>query len=211
MIAAQEDERRRLARELHDDASQRLALIEMEVDRLSHLPVSEEIHSGLERIRRQTDSLSIHLRDLSHKLHPSALVHLGLAVALLNLVDQYRKQNLDISFSSREVRDSVPVELATALYRIAQEALRNALKHAPEAPVHVQLTEEADELHLEIQDAGPGFDLPEVRGAGGGLGLLSMRERARLAGGTLLVTTHPGEGTTLHVRLPLDKLGGSDR
>ena len=139
---------------------------------------------------------------MSHRLHPSIIADLGLEAALRSLVEQEREAGLDIGFSARNVPASIPLESATALYRIAQEGLRNASKHAPGAAVRTTLSHDKGELQLRIQDTGPGFPPVEVRHRGE-LGLISMQERARLAGGHLLLSSHSGEGTVLLVRVPL--------
>ena len=202
LLTAQEEERRRLARELHDDASQRLALLDMQAQHLAQLPASDEMRSGLVRLRGQADLLSCTLRDLSHRLHPSELEHLGLTAALRSLVNQYQAQGLDVSFSLRNVTGLVPLEAATALYRITQEALHNILKHAPGTSAQVTVEQDADQLHLLVQDNGSGFDLEQGKRAGG-LGLLSMQERARAIGATFTVEPQPGSGTAVRAHVPL--------
>lgn len=202
LLTAQEEERRHLARELHDDASQRLALFAMECQRLLLQPASEEICAGLQRLRGQADLLSSTLRDLSHRLHPSELEHLGLPSALRSLVEQYHQNGLDVSFYLHNLTAPVPLEPATALYRIAQEALHNVLKHAPGAAAQVELTQEQNHLHLIVQDSGPGFTLEQAQ-ISGGLGLLSIRERADSIGATFSATTEHGQGVTLRVVVPL--------
>ena len=204
LIKAQEEERRRVARELHDDLNQRAGLAEMELDRIETLlPAQDQtMRKILAEARQQITRLSAGLREVSHRLHPSVVEDLGLPPALRALVNEYHENGVDVSFAGNSAAPDLPLDAATALYRIAQEALRNALKHAGGAPVRVVLEEMAGEVCLTVEDSGPGFDLDSVRGKGG-LGLLSMQERARLAGGSLLLRTRPGSGATILVRVPL--------
>ena len=210
LMTAQEEERRRVARELHDDLGQRTALAEMELERISAVvpPQNEIAHQVIRRVHEQITELSTALREVSHRLHPSLVEHLGLAAALRALVDEYCLSGGDASFVTHEVTPDLPRNAATALYRIAQEALRNASKHAAGAPVRITLMHRREQLQLKIEDAGAGFDPIQVRRKGG-LGLLSMQERARLAGGSLLLRTRPGKGTLLLVRVPMTDLSSN--
>lgn len=204
LMTVQEDERRRVARELHDDLAQRAGLAEMELDRLVPL-VSGNHHEAQETLRRMRGhlmELSTGLREVSHRLHPSIIADLGLSAALRALADEHREHGGEAGLTVREVPSAIPLDVATALYRIAQEALRNVIKHAREAPVQITLTGKDQGLYMAIEDAGPGFDLDKVREKGG-LGLLSMQERARLVGGSLLLRTRPDDGTLIVVRVPL--------
>jgi PAS domain S-box-containing protein len=204
LMTAQEEERRRIARELHDDFAQRTVMIEMQAERLAQRLSSAdgETQQMLSHLRVQVVSLSHGLRETSHRLHPSTLEDLGLSVALRSLVTDLQERDHDVSLKVQDLVTPIPLETATALYRITQEALRNAAKHAANAPVHINLCERDGELQLTIEDAGPGFEGNQVR-VKGGLGLLSMQERARLVSGTLLLRTAPGQGTSLSVRVPL--------
>jgi PAS domain S-box-containing protein len=203
LMTAQEEERARVARELHDDFAQRLALLGIEAERLLQYAVLDDVRSGLERIGVRAAELSDNMRTLSHRLHPAVVEDLGLVLALRALAVEWRSEGIEVSFGHRAVVEPVPLPTATCLYRIAQEALRNAGKHAPDAAVRVQLAQESGELKLVIEDTGPGFDVSEAKERGG-LGLLSMKERARLAGGTLEIETRSGDGTRVIVRLPRD-------
>lgn len=204
LLSAQEEERRRIARELHDDLGQRMALLSYQLDDLTKKlpPVSAALDTALQNIRHSIEALATSLRDVSHRLHPSILTDLGLPAALRALVAEQREQGQEVSLTLQDLPDHIPWELATALYRISQEALRNAAKHAAEAPIHLTLQGRAEELKLRIEDAGPGFDLQVIRGQRG-LGLLSMQERARSVGGSLLLRTQQGQGTLVLVRVPV--------
>lgn len=199
---AQEDERRRVARELHDDLGQRVALLQFEAERLCQAARVPEVRAGLKRFIKEAERFSADLRTLSHRLHPSLLEELGLGAALRSLVADYRRQGIDVTLSLGEISGRASLDVRTSLYRITQEALRNAWKHAPSSAVHIQLLEENGQLELTIEDTGPGFDVSLAR-ATGGLGLLSMQERARLVGGSLFLKSHPESGTTLIARVPI--------
>jgi PAS domain S-box-containing protein len=205
LIAAQEDERRRVARELHDDFGQRAALMSWRVAELRKITgkMSATAQKEVDLLQEELNRLASGLRDVSHQLHPSVVADLVLAAALGEIVEQHRAQGVDVSIVTRELPGSIPAELGTGLYRIAQEALRNAVQHAPEAPVLITLSFDAGVLQLKIEDPGPGFDLGKVRETGGGLGLLSIQERARLLGGVLVIRTAPDEGPEITVRLPV--------
>jgi PAS domain S-box-containing protein len=200
LMAAQEQERNRIARELHDDLGQRTAWLGLKTAALqSKAPT--DLGEEIEALRQGLIELSSGLREVTHKLHPTVIEDLGLPVALKSLVNDLRAQDAAISATIDEL-PGLSVEVATALYRIAQESINNALKHAPSSPVSVRLWQEAGNVHLSIRDRGLGFSLADIRQKGG-LGLVSMQERARLVGGTLLLSADPGKGTTVLVRVPL--------
>ncbi len=203
LFTSQEDERRRVARELHDDVSQQLALLQIELDqcyqRFSKAP--DQVHNSLGKLRDRTASLSDEVRRISHRLHPSILEDLGLPHALKALVEEFaEREGMLASFSRRDVPAEVPNQVAATLYRIAQEALRNVSKHAGKTHAKVTLEGTDSGLRLAITDLGEGFD-PED--APRGLGLISMAERARLIHGTFSVQSALGKGTTVTVEVPL--------
>lgn len=200
LMTAQEQERTRIARELHDDLGQRTALLGMKVNRL-HAKAPAGLDHDFDSLRFDLTQLANSLREVSHKLYPSAISDLGLATAIQALVDDLRAQNVKIQLKV-ETRSQLSPEASTALYRIVQEALQNARKYAPKALVTLRLWQEGESILLSVRDSGTGFSLAEVRGKGG-LGLISMQERARLAGGTLKLTSEPGEGTEVLVQMPL--------
>jgi two-component system, chemotaxis family, CheB/CheR fusion protein len=204
LMTAQEQERRRLARELHDDLGQRLAMLSMRTDSaLAQVHKNpEEIEKLLQAIRADLLVVNEGLREMSHKLHPSMIEQLGLVAALRSLSVSYRENGSEISCWLPDQVPDVNLDTATALYRIAQEAIRNAQQHARGTPIHITLTAQDNSLRLAVLDAGPGFDLAHAR-LGGGLGLLSMQERARLVHGTFLIKSHPGDGTEVLVIVPV--------
>ena len=204
LFNAQEEERQHVARELHDDVSQRLSLLAQDLETAAGVSPGSDRLAGLDALRAQLQSLNTDIRQISHRLHPSILTDLGLTAALRALVDEFgKRENMPVNFVSLNVPELAPQPAVTALYRITQEALRNVVKHAGKTHVKVMLEGRENGLHLEILDLGQGFDLdteyPRV-----GLGLISMKERARLAGGELTITSALGRGTTVCVDVPLD-------
>jgi signal transduction histidine kinase len=202
LIAAQEEERGRIARELHDDLAQRTAAMDIELERLTPL-LLPSAEGAFSTVRKHLAELSADLRKVSHRLHPTVIADLGLPAALKELVHEFNDAGGNALFvGPNETTPGMSVEQATNVYRIAQEALHNARKHAPGSRVRVVFARKDQQVRLSIKDTGPGFNLDEIRrGRGRGLGLLSMQERARLAGGNLMVRTKPGGGTriTLHL------------
>jgi len=206
LLSAQEEERRRLARELHDDFQQRLALLEIGLSGLrQNLPANPmQTRAELNRLEREVGQVSNEIRRLAHQLHPAILDNLGLRIALTRLAEDFQNGgSRQIRVETQNVPDDIPRETATALYRIAQEALRNVAKHAGTASVAMSLVGAPDGLCLTVQDDGAGFTASDVRFRGG-LGLISMHERARLVGGTLNLISSPGQGTTVEVLVPIE-------
>ena len=202
LLTAQEDERRRIARELHDDFSQRLAGLDIRVtDVRKELPEDAiAAKKRLEELRDDIRLLSTDVRSLSHRLHPSVLDDLGLAVALRTLVKDW--EGVLVFRITENVPEDIPREVSYAIYRIAQEALRNVQKHARGTSVTVTLSMTSGRLRLVIEDRGPGFDLGD-RAADRGLGLVSMQERALLVAGQLVIDSKIGRGTRIDVQVPL--------
>ncbi|MGH9562062.1 MAG: CheR family methyltransferase [Terracidiphilus sp.] len=203
LFTAQEEERQYVARELHDDISQRLSVLRMLLDEIS---ISEQRKADYERLqtaRQQVDSLNNDLRTISHRLHPAILNELGLSESLKALVHEFGEyENMPATYSKKNVPDDLPQQAATSVYRIAQEALRNVSKHAGKTHVKVTLSGAQNLLRLKVEDFGVGFD-QDADAWSGGLGMISMQERARLAGGQLKVQSALGQGTTVVVEVPL--------
>jgi two-component system CheB/CheR fusion protein len=205
LLTSQEEERRRVARELHDDFTQRLAVMEMETAEISKNiggdPEAAKTH--VEQLRRKVVELADDLRCMSHQLHPSMLEDLGLASALRSLIDEFgRREGMITTFFAQNVPEEIAIDVTIVLYRIAQEALHNVAKHAGKTHVKVILRGTEDGLELQIADSGHGFDL---EGAREGLGLVSMEERARLIGATLTIESVLGQGTKILVSVALHK------
>ncbi|MGI8959507.1 MAG: CheR family methyltransferase [Bryobacteraceae bacterium] len=202
LFTSQEEERRRVARELHDDISQQLAMLANDLEQLrQNIPPPEaEMRNRLAALREGAAALSDELRRISHALHPSILEDLGLPVALRSLVTEFaERESMPSNFTHRNVPDVLSREVSATLYRITQEALRNVAKHAGRTHVRVSLIRKNSALRLTIRDLGEGFDPSETRG----LGLISMEERARLVGGSFRISSALGEGTTVQVQVPL--------
>jgi two-component system CheB/CheR fusion protein len=203
LIAAQEEERGRIARELHDDLAQRTAVIDLELERLVPL-LLPSAKGALSPVREYLAELSAELRKVSHQLHPSVIADLGLPAAVKQLVQEFNDAGGDARFVGRgETLPGLSAEQATNLYRIAQEALHNARKHAPGSRVRVVFVTTDQQVRLSIEDTGPGFNPDEIRN-GPGLGLSNMEARAKIVGANLRVRTKPGGGTriTVQIRTP---------
>jgi PAS domain S-box-containing protein len=208
LIEAQEHERARIARELHDDINQRLAMLAVELEQLKENP--SEVGSRVQELRRQTTEMSNDVQALSHDLHSSQLEYLGAVAGMKGWCKEFGdRQGMQID-CRHDVRSTLPTEIGLCLFRVLQEALHNAAKHSGEKRIEVQLREEPGEIHLIVSDSGRGFDVEAVK-QGKGLGLTSMRERVRLVDGTFVIDSKPMGGTTIHVRVPLDSEHASQR
>jgi PAS domain S-box-containing protein len=204
LVEAQEQERTRIARELHDDINQRLAMLAVELGQIreNHPELPSEVLSAVLELRRQTTEISDDVQALSHDLHSSQLEYLGLVAGMKSWCGEFgERHRMQIDYR-HDVGSSLPPEIGLCLLRILQEALHNAAKHSGVKQIEVQLREEPDEIHLIIHDSGRGFDVEGVK-QGKGLGLISMRERVRLVDGTIAIDSKPMGGTTIHARVPI--------
>jgi len=205
LIGAQETESKHLARELHDDFGQKLAVLGMEMAALADRAASndQELRLRLLELTAQIGACSKDIHHISRRLHPAFLDDLGLALALKNecaaFSDQY---GIPTRFDPNAIPPSIPDDISLCLYRVAQECLRNAGQHAKAANVRIGLSGGPDEIAMEIADAGTGFDLKKIKGKGR-LGLISMEERVRLVNGAFSIRSQPGKGTLVEVRVPL--------
>lgn len=205
LIETQENERRRIGRELHDDINQRLALLAVELDRLTQkLPASpDEVRTKLRSIVARAQELSSDVQRLAYRLHPSKLEHVGLAATLKNFCREFAQPNdFRIRFNASGLPTSIPIDTSLCLYRVVQEALRNVVKHGGVDEAQVELTGGPAEVRLCVSDSGNGFDPASVK-EHRGLGLVSMRERLHLVGGTLSIQSQPRHGTRIEARVPL--------
>lgn len=205
LLTAQEDERRNLARELHDDVTQRLALLSIELGRLAvEWPNSKTgPRPRLEELQQQALRASSEVRRLSHGLHPSVITDFGLSVALEEFCDEFEKgQGIRVRFEGPVEDSRLNDGAATCLYRIAQESLRNAVVHghATEVRVALQITQNA--IQLSVDDNGSGFSNDAIQNRKG-LGVVSMMERIRLVNGTLAITSEPAHGCHVLATVPL--------
>jgi signal transduction histidine kinase len=204
LIHAQEEERSRIARELHDDINQQLALIGIKIQRLMQdLPKTDaSVHARLEEIWEKTHDASQDVQRISHRLHSSKLQLLGLVVALRGLFQEFTLQ-YQIAGETQfgDVPTVVESEVSLTLFRVAQEVLRNAGKHSQAKNIRMELTAETGGLLLRITDDGVGFDVGEKPNFG--LGMISMEERLRLVNGRLSIWSRRGLGTQVEARIPL--------
>ena len=200
LIEAQEQERSRIGRELHDDVNQRLAMLALELEQLQQNP--SEVESRVQDLRKGVSELSSDVHTLSHDLHSSKLEYLGVVAGMKSWCKDFAaRQKIEIDFKS-DVDNALPLEVGLPLFRVLQEALHNALKHSGVRRVGVELREDSSEIHLVIGDLGRGFDVESAL-QGKGLGLTSMRERVRLVSGMIAIDSKPNGGTRIHVRVPL--------
>jgi signal transduction histidine kinase len=204
LLHAQEEERRRIAREMHDDWTQRLAVLSIDIAKLEkYIGAPEKALPLLRTMQEQLVGLSEDVHALSRQLHPSILDDLGLVEALRSECASFsRREGIAVVYRPEEVPTTLPKDVALCIYRVAQESLRNLAKHAAVNEAWVCLIATGPELLLRVQDKGVGFDPAGVRSEPG-LGLSSIEERVRLIQAKLSVTSAPGQGTTVEVRVPL--------
>jgi signal transduction histidine kinase len=199
LIEAQEQERHRIARELHDDINQRLAILVLELEQMRDIPPA--VRSRLQELRKQAVEISDDVQALSHELHSSKLQYLGVVAGIKSWCKEFgARQKIEIDCRT-DVSSVVPLEIGFSLLRVLQEALHNALKYSGVGRVEVQLREYSGEIHLIVSDLGRGFDVQAAM-QGEGLGLTSMCERIRMVNGTIAIESKPMRGTTIHVRVP---------
>jgi PAS domain S-box-containing protein len=208
LVQAQEQERARISRELHDDINQRLAMLAVGLSQLGENP--SEMQSRLEELRNETMELSTDVQALSHDLHPSKLEYLGVVAGIRSWCKEFaQRHDMGIDFKT-DVSSGLPAEIGICLFRVLQEALHNAIKHSGVKRVEVRLMEQSDQVCLLISDSGKGFDVDSAM-QGKGLGLTSMGERVRLVNGTIAIQSKPMGGTTIEVRVPLESQHSSQR
>jgi len=210
LITAHESERARIARDMHDDFNQQLAALSIQLSALRRGSSGGgvEMAEALGELQQRTVALTDQIRTFSRDLHPAVLEHIGLAAALRSLCSQFAdREGLRLQFIAADDLGPVPHDVGLCVYRIVQEALRNVVSHAGVPDVSVSLRRAGEQLELSISDRGRGFE-PSAAFARGGLGLPSVDERVRLVGGALTITSAPGRGTLLDVRIPV---GAADR
>jgi signal transduction histidine kinase len=205
LINAQEEERKRIARELHDDFNQRLAALSVDLECMEQNPISlpEPAVQQLASIRGRVGQLSDDLHDLAYGLHPSLIDHAGLESAMKDHVTEFTKRTgLPVMFAARKVPRAISQELSTNLFRVMQESLQNVKKHAQATDVTVRLSGSSRGIGLSVRDNGKGLDLEVKDKRATGLGLVSMQERARGLGGFLRIHSRPGQGSKVCVWIP---------
>jgi PAS domain S-box-containing protein len=204
LIEAQEKERSRIARELHDDICQRLALLSIEIaqaDRASMGSIAGT-KGNLEEIRQHCSAIARDVQSLSHQLHSSQLDYLGVVTAIRAFCGEFSKQHqVSIEFTERDVPKHLPKDISLCLFRIVQESLHNAVKYSGTNRFSVALSATDREVQLVVQDAGAGFDVEEAK-KNRGLGLVSMQERIHLVRGRFFVESKPGQGTRVFAAVP---------
>ena len=203
LLISQEAERSRIARELHDDLSQQMAVLTTDLKLLSGVGQDWDGQAGTlarEALERaQCMARSVH--ELSHRLHPASLRLVGLVAALDGLQREFSHGDIAITFSHENVHATLPNDLTLCVFRVVQEALQNTVKHSGARDVSVHLKSADATLILTVVDDGAGFDVESVWG--NGLGLVSMRERVESIGGTLAIHSEPGAGTRLEAIMPV--------
>jgi len=205
LIAAHEEERTRLARELHDDISQQLAVLSLHLQRVKLRPPASaaELDQEIGAAVQQTTDIATDIQALSHRLHSSKLDIFGLAGAAAGFCEELSdRQGVEIDFHSENISKTLPPGISLCLFRVLQEALQNAIKHSGSRRFRVVLKGQVDDVELTVQDSGVGFD-PQEAVRGRGLGLTSMKERVGLVNGELSIHSELGRGTTIQARVPL--------
>jgi len=205
LIEAHDQERTCIAKELHDDINQRIALLAIELEQLKrNLPASAVVpHTHLREVRHHVSDLSTDIHALSHRLHSSTLEYLGVAAAMDSFCKEFSvQQEVEIDFRHAGVPRNVPKEISLCLFRVLQEATQNAVRHSGVRHFKVDLRGTAEEIRFSVSDSGVGFD-PVVAMAGRGLGIISMQERVRRVNGEFRIDSREGHGTTVYARVPV--------
>jgi signal transduction histidine kinase len=205
LIEAHEEERTWLARELHDDISQRIALLAVQFEQCYQDPPSSgvEVIDHIRHVHQHLCELGRDVQALSHRLHSSKLEYLGIVSAASSFCRELsEQQNVEIEFHHAGIPRSLPKEVSLCLFRVLQEALQNGVKHSGARHFRVELRGTSREIQLTVNDLGVGFD-QQVAIDRRGIGLVSMRERLNLVGGEFSINSKPGGGTTIRARVPL--------
>jgi signal transduction histidine kinase len=209
-IEAAEHERRRWARELHDETLQELGALSTALDSAARQPGEDELRAAVGRAVEHAERCIGEVQTLINELRPAALDELGLEAALEALADRAEAAGgprvecvLELDPAAAPARGR-PTELETTVYRVVQEALNNAIKHSGATRVEIRVSAREGPLQISVGDDGAGFD---SRRAGRGFGLIGMRERAALVGGRLMVESEPGRGTTVRAKFPVVRMG----
>jgi signal transduction histidine kinase len=204
LIEAQEEERAWIARELHDDINQRIALLANQLEQWAQHSSNSvvEVTDHIRRACQDVSKLGTDIQALSHRLHSSKLEYLGLAAAARSFCEESsEQQKVEIEFSHAGIPPSLPKEISLCLFRVLQEGLQNAVKHSGERHFRVELHGTSRGIQLTVNDLGVGFDEQDAMSRRG-LGLISMRERMQLVGGAVSIESKPGSGTTIRAWAP---------
>lgn len=206
LLTAQEEDRRRVSRDLHDDINQRLAMLTMDLRQMEKNPLTDPDHlrDEIRGVSKRLTAVSDDVRQMAYRFHPSILDDLGLVKAVRRLVDEFSSRTgIRSDYVHNDPVSALPGEIAICIYRVVQESLSNVARHAQASHVEVEVIFEEETVTLSIRDNGVGFDIEQPSNPGGHLGLLSMKERTRLAKGTFEVESTPGHGTHIRVDIPL--------
>jgi PAS domain S-box-containing protein len=203
LIDAQEQERTRIARELHDDVGQRLAMLAVELEQVCQGPADLLlVRSRVGELQKQTSEIASDVQNLSHELHSAKLEYLGIASAMKAFCNEFGDQaKVEIDFRTHDVPNPLSPDISLCLFRVLQEALHNSAKHSGALRVEVGLWGASNEIHLAVRDSGEGFDSEALKRSQG-LGLISMEERLKLVKGSFSIESQPTRGTTIHARVP---------
>jgi signal transduction histidine kinase len=214
LIEAQEVERSRIGRDLHDDIGQRLSLLAVQLQQMKEAPPDSavEVSRRMNELWKQAAEISNDVQALSHELHSAKLEYLGIVTAMRGFCKEFaEQQRIEIDFRSHDLPQPLPSpEISLSLFRVLQEALHNAAKHSGARYFEVRLWGRMGEIHLTVSDSGVGFDTQAAK-EGRGLGLTSMQERLRLVNGELSIESQPSRGTTIHATVSLTSSNGSMR
>jgi signal transduction histidine kinase len=205
LITAQEEERSRVARELHDDLNQRMALLSVELEQLSQkLPASQsKLRFSINNVWQQAQEISTEIHRMAYQLHPSKLDHLGLVAAVKShCLELAAHHEIEIAFKEKGCSDLLSKDVTLCLFRIVQESFRNIIKHSGARAASVVLVGTPNAIHLSVSDTGRGFDVHSLESKNG-LGLISIRERLRLVGGVISIHSTP-QGTKIEVSVPIN-------
>ena len=207
LINAQEQERSRIGRELHDHISQLLGVLMIKIDQLrAHAEMPSVTASGLNDVRRCASDITDDVHRLSHRLHSSTLDYLGLVPALQKLVAEFNDHHdIPVEFAHTSLPAPVRPDVALCLFRVTEESLNNVARHSQAKAAHVDVSGAPDGIHLTVKDDGKGFDMAQLQGRPG-LGFVSMQERLRVLRGTVRIDSAPSRGTTVTVWVPSEPI-----
>ena len=206
LIEAHEEERTRIARDLHDDINQRLALLVIQIETLKQNPPesAREVAERMGELSKRTVEIAADVQSISHQLHSSKLEYLGIVAAMRSFCAEFgEQQKVEIDFGYAEIPQNLSPSISLCVFRVFQEALHNAVKHSGVRHFEVELRGASDTIHLKVRDSGCGFS-PDAAVQRRGLGLTSMKERLKLVNGELTIDSQPMHGTTVHARVPFN-------
>lgn len=204
VIEAEEQERQRISRELHEGIAQRLTLLVVEIDQLkAELPNAVDVPSRVDAALMHSSGILADVKTLAHELYSPRLEYLGIAAVMRSFCrDLSEQKRVAIDFRGDDVLNPLPPDISLCLLRVLQESLHNALQHSGVRQFDVQLNRTSGEIHLTVSDCGAGFNLETVKTTRG-LGLNHMRERLKIVKGSLSIDSQPKRGTTIYARVPL--------